>query len=146
MLLRALAAALVTALLAPAVSAQVPFAVDNYGPSCGPIASGVVTPVGATHRFAFTASQMMPHTYVMLIVGVNDVRVPIQFGHDCLLLTELAFTQVHMTSAIGDYTWSHAFSHDFQGWARVQFAEIVFDALGQLFVRTTNGVYMHYTG
>ena len=72
--------------------------------------------------------------------------MPIDFGYSCLLLTELAFTQLHMTDVAGSYTWSHALSHDFMGWARIQFAEVVFDPVGNLLVRTSNGVHMYYTG
>jgi hypothetical protein len=146
MLLRSCAAVLLTALLGTPATAQSTFTVVPYGPSCGPIATGVVTPTGATNRFAFTVTQVVPRNHVLLIVGVNELALPIQFGHSCLLLTEMAFTQLHMADAGGSYTWSHALSSQFQGWARIQFAEIVFDPLGQLWVRTSNGLHMYYTG
>ncbi|MBK8976191.1 MAG: hypothetical protein IPM29_09705 [Planctomycetes bacterium] len=142
MLLRTLAAAAIAALLANNADAQTVFAVTPYGPSCGPVASGLVTPNGATCRFDFTVTQATPHNQVMVILGVNEQSIPINFGVSCLLLTELAFTQVHMTDTAGCYTWSHALPCTFAGYARIQFADIVFDAQGLLTVRTSNGLYM----
>lgn len=144
MLFRSLAAGLIAAALAAPASAQ-GFLVDPYGPTCGPTATGVVTPNGNTYRFAFTVSQAAPHNHVMVILGVHEQATPIEFGVPCLLLTELGFTQLHMTNFAGEYTWSHAMASTFRGSARIQFAEILFDAQGQLTVLTSNGLYMYWS-
>ena len=120
------------------------WSVTPYGPSCGPVASGTVTPQGNTHRFAFTVTNAAPSTPVLLIVGVSETNVPINFGHSCTLLTELYFTQAHRTDMSGSYTWSHALASTFRGTGRVQFAEVTFGPLGELIVRTSNGVFMQW--
>ena len=119
------------------------FTVTPYGPSCGPIATGTVTPNGNTYRFAFTVSNALPNTAVMNIVGVNETAIPINFGVPCLLLTEIAFMQVHQTDSTGSYTWSHALALTFCGFARIQFAEISFAANNTLVVKASNGLFMN---
>lgn len=121
------------------------FTVTPYGPSCGPVATGEVLPQGNHYRFAFTVSNAEPRTSVMNIIGVSEQNVPINFGHACHLLTDVAFFQVHQTDAAGSYTWSHSMpggANGFAGQAYVQFAEITFDANNQLVVRTSNGLHM----
>lgn len=130
--------------LSSAASAQV-FTVTPYGQGCGLVATGRVEPNGNTFRFFYNISNATPSTPVLLIVGVNETAVPINFGHNCLLLTELGFTQAHRTDANGSYTWSHALSAQFRGWARIQFAEATFDAQNNLVIRMTNGLYMQAT-
>jgi hypothetical protein len=137
--------ALVAALLAVATLPAQGFRVTPYGEGCGPIATGTVEPNGATHRFRYTISGAAPRCPVLLIVGVNGIEFPIHFGMPCTLLTEPAFTQAHRTDDGGSYTWSHALSSQFRGWARVQFAEVGFDADGNLRLRTTNGLHMQWS-
>lgn len=144
MFLRSLATLVAAALLSPLSIAQEEFIVTPYGPTCGPIANGVITPIGATYRFAFTVTQATGHNHVMVILGVDEQAIPLDFGTPCLLLTDLAFTQIHMTDTSGSYTWSHALPKDFMGIARVQFADIIFDAENNLTVLTSNGVRLEY--
>ncbi|MBI5850347.1 MAG: hypothetical protein HZB39_04815 [Planctomycetes bacterium] len=118
------------------------FSVTPYGPSCGPTASGVVEPVGSTWRFAFTVTGGVPKAYVLNFVGVAPQAIPIEFGFPCLLLTDIAFAQVHELDHAGSYTWSHAVPGGFAGHAFVQFAEFRFTSEGQFLVRTTNGLHM----
>lgn len=118
------------------------FSVAPYGPSCGPVASGAVTPVGSNWRFAFTVSEAAPHVSVMNILGVSEQSTPINFGASCYLLTDIAFAQIHRTDAAGTFTWSHALPGGFSGEAFIQFAELRFDEYGELIVRTSNGLHM----
>ncbi len=128
--------------LGSTVAAQT-FTVTPYGPSCGPIATGTVTPEGNTHRFEFTVSNALPNTSVMNFVGVNAIAVPINFGVPCLLLTEIVFMQIHQTDSTGSYTWSHALPSTFCGFARIQFAEISFGTNNNLLVKASNGLFMN---
>ncbi len=121
------------------------FTVTQYGPSCGPVATGAILPQGNHWRFAFTVSNAEPRTSVMNIIGVSEQNVPIHFGPACHLLTDISFFQVHQTDAAGTYTWSHSMPggiNGFRGHAYVQFAEITFDAANNLVVRTSNGVHV----
>ena len=130
-----------------ALASMVPaqgWVVTPYGPSCGPVATGMVTPQGNTHRFSFTVSNAQPRSTVLLIVGATETNVPINFGHNCTLLTELYFTQTHRTDTSGSYTWSHALPSPFRGPGRIQFAEVIFTANGELNVRTSNACYMRF--
>lgn len=118
------------------------FTVTPYGPNCGPVASGTVERNGNTYRFYHTVNGVVPRSIVLLIVGVNEINLPINFGGPCQLLTELAFTQTHLADTTGSYTWSHALSAQFRGYARIQFAEVQFDAQSNLLVRASNGLFM----
>jgi hypothetical protein len=129
--------------LAPA-SAQ-GFSVTQYGPTCGPVATGSVVPQGNHERFVFTVSNAKPNTSVMNFIGTSQQNTPIMFGVACTLLTEIAFSQLHKTDSAGTYTWSHAIPYGpggFTGQAFVQFAEISYDANNELVVRTSNGLHM----
>lgn len=117
------------------------FTVTPFGPSCGPVASGEVTPNGATYRFAFTVVGQ-PDMFVINVLAVTPNLIPIDFGYSCMLLSDIAFTQVHRTDHTGTYTWSHAMPNGFDGHAYVQFAEFEFDAMGQFLVRTSNALHM----
>ncbi len=130
------------ALLTTLSTAAAQFAVMPYGPTCGPSATGEVTPVGATYRFAFTVADCAPRVFVMNILGVGQQMTPINFGYPCYLLTDIAFSQIHQTDAVGGYTWSHAMPNGFRGEACVQFAEVTFTMDGSLVVRTSNGLHM----
>ena len=118
------------------------FDVTEFGPNCGPVATGAVTPVGHNWRFAFTVSGARPRTSVMNILAVTPNLMPIEFGPSCMLLSDIAFNQIHRTDATGSYTWSHAIAGGFRGDAYIQFAEITFDSGNNLVVRTTNGLHM----
>lgn len=121
------------------------FTVTQYGPSCGPVATGEVLPLANHWRFAFTVSNAEPRTSVMNIIGVSEQNVPINLGTTCHLLTDISFFQVHQTDAAGTFTWSHSMPggiNGFHGHAYMQFAEITFDAANNLVVRTSNGVHV----
>lgn len=145
MFLRSAAVATTIALLAPSLAAQVPFNVQQYGTTCGPVASAVVTPQGGNYRFSLTVDQAAAQEHVLVIVGINETAVPINFGMNCLLLTELVYTELHRTNAMGTYTWSHTIPTDFT-FARFQFAETNFCLqCGTLTVRTSNGLFLERT-
>ena len=118
------------------------FDVTQFGPSCGPVATGAVTPVGNNWRFAFTVSGAEPRSSVMNILAVSPNLVPIEFGPSCMLLSDIAFNQIHRTDRTGSYTWSHAIAGGFRADAYIQFAEITYDSSHNLMVRTTNGLHM----
>jgi hypothetical protein len=106
-----------------------------------PVLTGGVVPTGATWRFAFTVSNGTPNGRVLLVVGVNELAVPLPTT-PCFLLTEIAFSQQHRLDAAGTYTWSHALSAEFHGYARIQFIEAAFEGpLGVTFT-PSNGVLM----
>ncbi len=133
------------ALLTLGVGRAQNLSVTQYGPTCGPVATGEILPQGNHNRFAFTVSNAAPRTSVMNIIGVNQTNTPIDFGGVCYLLTDIAFSQIHQTDASGSYTWSHSLPGGASGWsgeAFVQFAEITFDQFNNLIVRTSNGVHV----
>ncbi|MBK8975381.1 MAG: hypothetical protein IPM29_05610 [Planctomycetes bacterium] len=138
--LRLLLAGTVLSLVCGTAVAQGP-TVTPYGTSCGPVLSGEVVPNGGTQRFAFTVSNGTPRARVLLVVGIDETATPLP-GTSCLLLTQLYFTQQHRLDATGRYTWSHALSSSFSGYARVQFLEVDLDAPGGVAYFPSNGVYM----
>jgi hypothetical protein len=143
MKIRTLAAATTVAMLATAVAAQTPFEVRPYGPTCGPIATAHINPQGSGFRFALTVDQAAAREHVLVIVGIEETAVPIDFGMPCLLLTGLVYTELHMTNSGGSFTWSHTIPADFLGYARFQFAETIFCLTqGTLSVRTSNGIHL----
>jgi len=144
MTIRSIPAALVAALLASTVAAQTPYTVQQYGPTCGPIAQGDVMPRGLNnYQFNLMLSSAASQEHVVLIMGLNETATPINFGMPCLLLTELIYTELHTTTMGGTYTWHQQIPQDFLGQARFQFATVDFcQATGRLVVRTSNGVQL----
>ncbi|MBK8975382.1 MAG: hypothetical protein IPM29_05615 [Planctomycetes bacterium] len=138
--LRLAFAAIVLSVLTCGVAAQAP-AVIPYGQGCGPVLTGQVTPNGNTLRFAFTVTNGTPGGRVLLIVGVNELALPLPYT-SCFLLTEIAFSQQHLLDASGSFTWSHALASTFSGYARIQFIEVDFNAPGGLAFYPSNGVHM----
>ena len=139
--------AFATLALTGSLAAQVPGRpVTPYGNSCGPIATGEVLPNGGNIRFNFTMTGT-PRTQLLLVVGVNEIAVPLPTTN-CPLLTENAFVQQHRTDAAGVYSFSHAIGGggSFNSYARVQFLELRIDANNNIMIFPSNGLFMDCTG
>ncbi len=133
--------------LSGSLAAQVPgCSVTPYGQGCGPVATGQVLPNGGNIRFDFTVTAT-PRTPLLLIVGVNEIAVPLPTTN-CPLLTENAFVQQHRTNSAGVYSFSHAIAGggSFNGFARVQFLELQIDANNNITIFPSNGLFMDCTG
>ena len=115
--------------------------VSTYGEGCGPVASGAVTPNGATNRVTFTIGQAKPSTPVVIMIGVFEGFIPL-FDPGCALLIDpIFFTQNHRTDAAGTYSFSKALPATNIGDARIQFAEVDLSG-GDIVIRTTNGLLL----
>lgn len=120
--------------------------VTPYGQGCGPVATGFVAANGATSKFTFTVDAT-PRSRVLLVVGVNELAIPLPTT-TCFLLTEPAFTQQHMTDHAGQWSFSHAIPDGthFTGYARVQFIQVDFGVDGTISLLPSNGLFMDCTG
>ena len=112
----------------------------DYGTSCGPVASGSVRPQGGTHRVSLSISGAAPTSQVIMVIGLQEIAVPMPGFENCLLHTDWVFWQTHRTDTNGEYTYSRAVPASSMPEFNGQYIEVTFDGGGALNLRSTNGV------
>lgn len=124
-----------------AVSIPAQASVTPYGVSCGPVLIGDIQQNPHHAALSLQLTHGAPQAMAVMVFGAHPLVTRLPYS-SCLLLTEAYYLEPFQLNGAGNAMWHMTLPPGYQGEARLQVLELLFDGPAGITLISSNGVHV----